>query len=1177
MPRTPKRSWGAWPASLFLGASLFATVAFLPARWEAQVLRLFQGGVINGAREFSCNNLGIAYMDQQRPADALKAFEHAAAANTTGYIPRLNQGIALLNLQRTDEARAILAEITAAHPTDPNAWYNLGLLEKSVGKTEDAAAAFEHVAKIDADDSDTHYFLGTVYAELHQYPRAISEFSAALKLNPFHLSAEFGLAQAYRRSGDTSAAQDHLARFQHLNAEKLGVPMALVYGEQGKYSRAESVASRVNAIPAAIPVHFRDVSDESGISMSTHRFGGAIAATPKTTNGAKSTLNPGDDWGSGACVFDFDGSGHPGVFLADGDGKGHSALFRNDGHGHFTDVTGPAGLETRDAVACAAGDYDNDGRPDLAVTFKSGAVALYHNEGDGKFTDVTERVGIHVTGRALSLTWVDYDHDGDLDLYVTRPGTGASPAGNQLWRNNGNATFTEWTEPTGLAALPGGISALPTDTNNDRAIDLIVTGPFAAPLVFLNPREGKFPADPNHFPPRLPPTVGIASLDYNKDNWIDVALTHSASPGVTLWDNESGKKFEQLPLPELGWARGWGVTPIDYDNDGRIDLAVIGEDASGAGKTALLRNESPRGFRDVTADTGLDKVAATLHHPRAIVALDAAADGEQELLITQLGAPPVLLKSEGAAKNHWIDISFKGTNDNKSAVGTKVEILSGTEQQKFELNGVSYLGQSATDLHVGLGLAKEVEVLRMLWPTGVLQDEIHLAGNQTHAITELDRRGSSCPIVFVWNGQKFEFLADMIGPGIVGHWIPPGRRNTPDPREYLKVESSQVALRNGRIEFRFLEPMEELDYLDQARLVAVDHPAGVEVYPNARFMSKPPFPEFKVIASADAHPPIAARDGQGRDVLAPLLKRDHVYLTNFDVAPYAGFAAPHTLELDLGDWNPQNPLRLLMDGFTDYFSASSMYAAWQAGIAPEPPSVEVQLPNGEWKKVIDELGIPAGLARTMVADLTGRIPARTRRIRLTTNLAIYWDRIRIDNSPADTPYEVHEVPLSAAQLQFRGYPQVVEGNPAAGSPINDLSYIYEKVSATGPYTRQQGTYTRYGDVKELIEKADNKFVIYGSGDEIAISFDPSGLPALKSGWVRDYFIYADGFAKDMDFYSAHGDTVAPLPFHTLIPYPYPPSSAAYPADPDHLNYQLDYNTRPVSGPLKQDFQFHYSK
>jgi hypothetical protein len=137
-----------------------------------------------------------------------------------------------------------------------------------------------------------------------------------------------------------------------------------------------------------------------------------------------------------------------------------------------------------------------------------------------------------------------------------------------------------------------------------------------------------------------------------------------------------------------------------------------------------------------------------------------------------------------------------------------------------------------------------------------------------------------------------------------------------------------------------------------------------------------------------------------------------------------------------------------------------------------------------------------------------------------------------------------------------------------------LTYIYEDVSATGPYARQTGNYTRYGDVKELLKATDDKFVIFGSGDEVTVDFDPSGLPSVADGWVRDYFLYADGFAKDMDFYAAYGDTVSPMPFHTSIPYPYP-SGVAYPDDKEHLQYQLDFNTRGVAGPSGPEYLFQY--
>ncbi|MGB2890414.1 MAG: FG-GAP-like repeat-containing protein [Candidatus Acidiferrales bacterium] len=1130
------------------------------------------------AEALRLNNLGVAYMDRQQSEEALKSFEKAYALDQGVYIARLNQGIALLNLQRLDDARKILLEVVQKQPDNLHAWYNLGLLAKAQGRAEDAIAAFEHVASIDSDDADTQYFLGLLHSQLQQYSQAIAAFERAIALNPFHVSAEFGLAQAYQRSGNVAAARQHLDRFQHLNAEKLGAPMSFVYGEQGKYSRAEQATPALSPALPPIPVRFVDVTRDAGLPTTTQSADAIRWRREPVKPGAVSSL------GSGVCVFDYDGDGLPDIFLVNATGDNYPALLRNEGNRHFKDVTAASRLNIpAPGIGCAAGDYDNDGHTDLAVSFNlNGRVSLFHNQGDGTFGDVTDSAGIGPVGLARSLAWVDYDHDGDLDLYVTSympsalmshdhehaPGTG-----NVLWRNNGNGTFTNATEETGLGVSPSGIGVVASDINNDRAIDFVVTGydlasgSPAPPAVLFNPREGQFKKSEPWSAAVPSPTAGVTALDFDKDGWMDIAFTHWTSPAVTLWRNVEGKRFDPVALPKLDWTRAWGITALDYDNDGWIDLAAVGEDNSG-GHVALFRNEGPAGFRDVTKDVGLDKIQLT--NPRAIVAFDYDGDGATDLLITQNFAPPVLLRNQGANKNNWMQLALKGEHDNKNAIGTKVEVYAGAMRQKWEVPGAyGYLSQGPAEVHVGLGAAREADIVRMLWPTGVLQDEVSLRAGSSHLLAEIDRRGSSCPIVFVWNGRRYEFLADIIGPGIVGHWIGPNQRNVPDPNEYLKVAGSEVRPRNGKISFKLLEPMEELDYLDQVRLVAVDHPVGVEVYPNEYFASNPPFPEFKVIASQGARPPVGAWDDKGRDVLPLLLERDRKYVMDFPDEPFQGFAAMHTLELDLGPWDPSHPLRLLMDGFTDYFTANSMYAAWQAGIQPLAPYVEALDSSGKWLRVIDDMGFPAGLARTMIADLTGKLPAGTRRIRIVTNLKVYWDRIRVDNSSPELPYRLSEVPLASGRLEFRGYPRVVEGNPR-----NDITYIYEDVSLTGPYTRQAGNYTRYGDVRELVEKTDEKYAIYGSGDEVSTDFDPSHLPALPAGWARDYFFYADGFAKDMDFYAAYGDTVAPLPFHTLVPYPYP-ANISYPYDAEHLKYFIDYNTRPVSGPPGNSFQFRY--
>ena len=1157
------------------------------------------------------NNFGVSLMNRQQFEKALGKFQRACILDPQTDIGCLNSGIAFLNMQRFDEAREILQKSAQRDPRNPWAWFNLGLMEKAGGDADAAIVDFQKVAALDPYDADTQYFLGLIYSQQQQYDKAIACFQRALELNPFQVSAEFGMAQALQRSGKTADAKIHFDRFQHMTSQKLGKPVSFIYGEQGKYSLAEIMQPAPEPVPQAMPVHFVNVTAAANLpnsaaarvatAQANARLDTTTGATASAgvTIGARKTRSPkpaaqstasslAQFLGSGACIIDYNGDGKPDIFLADADGRGNSALYKNIGAGKFLNVTREARLEVHDQqMGCAVGDYDNDGKPDLAVS-TNGKIIFFHNEGNGTFKDATKDSGIDTEATegalALGMTFIDFDHDGDLDLYVTRfnnfplanPAApfdfpaDAPPPGNVLWRNNGNGTFTNWTTETALAGTAPSVGALASDINNDRAIDFVVTGWQKSPVAYLNQREGAFQSTTPWSSDMPAPTAGVVALDFNKDGWMDLAFTHWGAPGLSLWRNNNGKSFERVNLPDLDWMRGWGVAPIDYDDDGWIDLVAVGEDFSGAGHIVLLRNEGAAGFRDVTAATGLDKI--TLKNPRAIIAFDFDGDGATDLLITQNNLPPVLLKNDGGNRYNWIKIALKGENDNKSAIGTKVEMYAGALQQKWEVPGASgYLGQGPASIVAGLGPERQADVIRLLWPTGVLQDELEIPAHKEELVTEIDRKGSSCPIVFVWNGQKFEFLADMIGPGIVGHWTGPNQRNLPNPAEYFKVTGSLAQPQEGRLRFKMLEPMEELDYLDQARLLAVDHPNDVEVYPNEHFASELPFPQFKVIASRDAHLPVGAWDDHSRDLLPLLREQDHKYVTNFPLAPYAGFAEMHWIELDLGEWDPSRPLRLLMDGFTDYFSASSMYAAWQAGITPVPPYVEVQDGSGQWVKVIDDMGFPAGLYRTMVADLTGKIPAGARFIRISTNLRVYWDRIRVDNSPEDTEFKLTEVPLAEAKLQFRGYPRVVEGNLK-----NDLSYTYEDVSATGPYARQIGNYTRYGDVTDLMQKTDDEYVIFGSGDEVSVDFDSTHLPDVPTGWTRDYFLYANGFAKDMDFYAAHGDTVDPLPFHTTTPYPYP-NGVAYPEDKQHLDYLLNYNTRGVAGPAGETFRFDYPK
>jgi tetratricopeptide (TPR) repeat protein len=1116
----------------------------------------------NATQAARLNNLGVAYMNQQLFEKALKAFEQAAALDPKFQIATMNQGIALLNLGRVDAARTILEQAVKVNPRDPHAWYNLGMLEKNSANSAAAVDAFRHVTEIDPNDADTWYFLGASYAQNKRYPEAIDAFQHALKLNPLHASAEFGLSRAYQQSADLTHAREHLTRFQYITQNKLGSPISLAYGEQGKYSLAEESAAMVQKVPPQIPVRFVDVTESAGLK------------TKSSSETGKDNFRP------GACFIDYDNEGHLDIFLPDNGKEGGMSLYHNLGNGKFEDVTMKAGLDpTLHGIGCTAGDYDNNGFTDLAVSYPNG-ILLLHNEKNGRFKDVAPAAGIKDVGMA-GLTFVDYDHDGDLDLYGSSGivmTVGPMISGTSvMWRNNGNGTFTNVTGAIGVSNPSSAENAIGTDYNNDRAIDLVVAD-WSGGTIFQNPREGKFlalhPFSATAFSPDKRegskfaevPTVGVVALDFDHDGWMDVALTRLTKPELTLWRNDHGRSFEPVKLPETNWVRAFGVAAIDYDNDGWVDLVAVGETKNGKGEVRLFRNLGASGFKDVTADVGLDKIQ--LKDPRAIITGDYDGDGATDLLITQNHGPVVLLRNEGGNKNHWLRLNLKGLADNKSAIGTKVEVFAGGNRQKFEIYGSNgYLGQNSLYLTVGLGQATQADVVRMLWPTGVLQDEVEVAADREQKYMEIDRRGSSCPTLFVWDGERYKLVADMLGAGVVGHWVGPGQRDIPRPTEYIKVDRNTIREKDGKLSFRFMEPLEEAVYLDQVKLLAIDHPADVDAYPNEYFASNPPYPNFQVVTSRDARPPAGAWDEHGHNVLPNL--QAHRYFGDFKLLPFAGFTKLHSLELDLGEPYGGGPLWLLLHGEVEYFSANSMYAADQAGIHAISPYVEALDAKGKWIRVIDDMGFPAGGPRTMTVDLTGKLPPGTRRLRISTNLQIYWNSILIDRTPQDQDVRLASIPLARADLRFHGFPLKIEGHPPG-----NVSYVYEKASPTGPYTRPAGSYTRYGDVLPLLTSLDDKLVVFGSGDEVALDFDPSKLPTLPTGWARDYFFVANGYEKDMDFYAYDFTNVDPLPFANMGDYPYP-AGKSFPLDDAHLNYLLEYNTRYMSGHESPGFRFDY--
>src|SRR6266853_350624 len=237
------------------------------------------------------NNLGAAYMNQQLFEKGLKSFQEAAALDPKLQIASLNQGSALLNLARIDPAKVLLEAAGKNAPNDPHAWFSLGLLYKNSDNPQGSVDAFRRVTEIDPNDADSWYFLGAASAQLKQYPQAIDAFQHALKSNPLHASAEFGIARAYQQSGDAAQAREHLVRFQHITQNKLGSPIGLAYGDQGKYSLVEEAVGALEKALPPIAVRFVAATDAAGLAS-------------KASSGP--AIDLASFLGPGACFLDYD-------------------------------------------------------------------------------------------------------------------------------------------------------------------------------------------------------------------------------------------------------------------------------------------------------------------------------------------------------------------------------------------------------------------------------------------------------------------------------------------------------------------------------------------------------------------------------------------------------------------------------------------------------------------------------------------------------------------------------------------------------------------------------------------------------------------------------------------------------------------------------------------------------
>ena len=1177
--------------------------------------RLAQAGPTPASREnaYRENNIGVALLEQFKYKEGAEAFKRALQIDPKLGLAHVNLSIALFNVPDLPGAeREAKAALTFA-PNAPQPYYVLGMLAKT-SKPEEAVAAFQHVLKIDPSDVGANINLGQIYSQQKKYAEAVVAFRAAIAVEPYNGSALYALGQALLRTNQREEGLAVTQRFKELRERGSSTGITNNYLEQGRYAEAiASTGAEPELVDPAVPsVTFVVASNSSGVlsptAFATHAAPSILGRQFKPTelnDGTRHDISIG--LGGCATLFDFDSDGNLDLFWAI-DGEQH--LFRNQG-GKFTDSTNQSGALSSPvsgaAVGAVAGDFDNDGKPDLFV-IRDGSLSLYHNDGGGKFSDVTSAATIPAYPYLpSSVAGVDVDHDGDLDIFVTgladlskapKAGTAAvfpidfAGAPNLLLRNDGNGKFTDISVLAKLNILGHAVAVAPTDFNNRRDMDLLVVNYGKAPDLYSNQRDGTFR--------NVTKDVGldldghwtcVTAGDVNKDGFTDFFFGRADGPG--LFALSDGKEKFKTTDAAPGTEAARSAQFVDYDNDGLLDCV-------------MLTNKGVRVWRNVgngwidTSERAVASELSALASGRLFAAGDIDNDGDTDIIVRSSSGNLLVGRNDGGNSNRSLHVDLTGRVSNRGGVGAKIEARAGSLVEKLETSSTSPAIAPAGVLF-GLGKRLTADAVRVLWPAGIVQAETEIAKPPnaidptktgsfvTLAVIELDRKPSSCPYLYAWNGERFEFITDFMGGGEMGYLEEPGRHNTPDPDEYVRIRGDQLRERNGHYELRVTNELEEALFADQFQLVVVSHAAGTEVYPNEG-MTDPPRP-FKLYQTRGAHPPLSAVDDHGNDVLSRITVMDREYPDDFRRDRIRGYADEHTLTMNLagteiadtgtagvppasaGNGIVQSGIRedirgalrhpanermlLLLTGWTDYAWSSDNVAAAQAGRTMTLPSLQVKDAKGNWRTVIEDIGIPVGRPQTVTVDLTGKFLSSSREVRIVTSMRILWDQILVDTSAAELPVRMTRLDPTGATLRWRGFSR--EGSSDGREPFG---YDYEQVSFTSPWKVMPGRYTREGNVRELLLKSDDMFVISRPGDEISLSFDATRLPPLPAGWTRTFLLYSDGFSKEMDINSASPDQVSPLPFHGMSKYPYP-DTERYPMSAARRAYIDRYNTRPV--------------
>jgi len=740
---------------------------------------------------------------------------------------------------------------------------------------------------------------------------------------------------------------------------------------------------------------------------------------------------------------------------------------------------------------------------------------------------------------------IDVEADGDMDILL-----GTTQGIPVVLRNNGDGSFTVIHPFTGISGLRGFAWVdLDSDGNPDAAM---IDG--SGKLHFLhNERGGVFRelALPGNLPHVRAVTVadvgaGTLALVAVEETGALVAITRTH--GVQSWN-----VIQLGTVPRL--AKQVRVRAADVDNNGAVDLLVA--------PVALDPGDSPGAFLWLgNIAQKFTLMPTPFGSQRVFDIADLNGDGRLDLLGLSVAGQAQQAINQGSKKYQWQILRPRArvaTGDqriNSFGIGGEMELRAGLLVQKQPI--------TAPQLHFGLGEQSTADVVKILWPNGMENAEFALKADQ-EVLTEQRLKGS-CPFLFAWNGKQMNFVKDAVPWGsAIGLEIDSvGSSKIAATEEWYKIGRDQLTPHDGYYDLRLTGELWETYYYDYLKLMVVDHPAGTEIFTDERFVV--PAVKPAITAVAPPHAILKAVDDQGTDVTQLVSKLDGQYLDTFGRGQYQGLTRDHYVEVDLGNDMPRRgPLWLVAKGWL-HPTDSSVNVAISQGHHDKARALSLEVPDGHggWRTARANLGFPAGRKKTCLINLDHVfLPGTPHKVRLRTNLEIYWDSIEWAQGLPNAQLKVTQLDPSLADLHYRGYSVVHQAN-ASSPELPD----YNRIAASKQIWRDlEGYYTRHGDVRRLLASTDDRYVIMNAGDEISLRFSEQAPP--PPGWVRDYVIAGDGWIKDGDYNTTYSRTVQPLPYHAKNEYNQAPGSLedewVYRKHPEDWQ---NYHTRYVSGPTQ---------